>query len=263
MTNALLSTETCAVTAQKGLVTSWTLAGSATAYAGTLTTTDGYSLTASLTMKLPSSTATGGLKTCEEAACVIGTCVETYDSAGVVVASTVTDDGNLAVCHWFLIKADATAGTVDLVSGTTADYSVAYHMTATQWGTAGNALVGSGLATRGTVIGTTYGFTRTPATAPTPTYTAQAYTQFWYQPTYASTYASTALRRYNGGSGDADRVKAYCMMQQDIDSASTTFQTATAAVAATVGGTSGVVTLTGAQALATGAIAFGVAALAF
>ena len=264
MTNALLSTETCAVTEQLGVVTSWTLAGSTTAYAGTLTTTDGYNITATFTWKVLNSTATGVTsKTCATVACVLGTCVETYTSAGVVVASTVTDDGNIALCHWFLIAANATAGTVAVVSGTTNTYGIANYMTATQWGTAGNAMVGNGLLTRGTSIGTTHGFALTPATKPTTTYTAGTYTQLWYQPTYASTYASTTLRRYNGGSGDADKVKAYCAKQRPIDTASTTYDSNSALVAATVGGTNGVVTLTGAQALAAGAIAFGVAALSF
>merc|ERR1711990_588123 len=95
------------------------------------------------------------------------------------------------------------------------------------------------------------------------TYTAGTYTQFWYRPTYASTYASTTLRRYNGGTADASKVKAYCARLRAADPASTTYNSGDALVAATVGGTSGVVTLTGAQALAAGAIAFGVAALAF
>ena len=194
---------------------------------------------------------------------MLGTCVETYDNAGVVVASTVTDDGNIALCHWFLLLQSATVNTVATVSGNTNGYSIANYMTATQWGTAGNAMVGNGLLTRGTSIGTTHGFALTPATKPTTTYTAGTYTQLWYQPTYASTYASTTLRRYNGGSGDADKVKAYCAKQRPIDTASTTYDSNSALVAATVGGTSGVVTLTGAQALAAGAIAFGVAALAF
>lgn len=263
MTNALLSTETCAVTAGAGAVTSWTLAGSTTAYAGTLTTTDGYSISASFTVKalLNNTTGVSG-KDCDANACVFGTCVETYDSLGVVVASTITDDGNLALCHWFLLAAGS-AGTVGVVSGTTNTYGIANYMTATQWGTAGNAMVGNGLLTLGTSIGTTHGFALTPSTKPTTVYTAQSYTQFWYQPTYASTYASTVLRRYNGGSGDADRVKAYCAKIRPIDTASTTYDSNSALVAATVGGTAGVVTLTGAQALAAGAIAFGVAALAF
>jgi hypothetical protein len=263
MTNTLLSTEACATTAQLGMATTWTLAGSATAYAGTLTTTDGYTLTASMTMIAFTATTTGGAATCISNACIFGTCVETYDSAGVVVAATVTDDGNLAVCHWFLIAANATAGTVGIVSGTTNDYSVAYALTATQWGTAGNGLVGNGLATLGTVVGTTMGFTRTPATKPDSVYTAGTYTQFWYQPTYAATYASTVLRRYNGGSGDGDKVKAYCAEQRDLLTGSTTFESGNALTGATVAGTAGVVQLTGAQALAAGAIAFGVAALAF
>lgn len=263
MANALLSTESCATTVGQGLVTSWTLAGATTAYSGTLTTTDGYSISAAFTWATLVSNVTGSGTDCTANACVIGTCVETYDSLGVVVASTVTDDGNIALCHWFLTSASSVVGTVGLVSGTTNTYGIANYLTATQWGTGGNAVVGNGLLTRGTSIGTTHGFALTPSTKPLTIYTAGAYSQLWYQPTYASTYASTVLRRYNGGSGDADKVKAYCARLRPIDTASATYTATTAMVAATVGGTAGVITLTGAQALAAGAIAFGVAALAF
>lgn len=263
MANALLSTDACAAGVGSGLVTSWTLAGATTAYSGTLTTTDGYNIVASFTWATLTTNVTGSGVDCTLNACVIGTCVETYDSLGVVVASTVTDDGNIALCHWFLVAGNATVGTVAVVSGTTNTYGIANYMTATQWGTGGNAVVGNGLLTRGTSIGTTHGFALTPSTKPVSIYTAGEYKQTWYQPTYASTYASTVLRRYNGGSGDADKVKAYCAMLRDIATASTTYASTTAMVAATVGGTAGVVTLTGAQALAAGAIAFGVAALAF
>merc|ERR1711957_23231 len=102
----------------------------------------------------------------------IGTCVQTMDSAGVVVAATVVDDGNLALCHWFLLLATST---------TTAS--------------------------------------------------------------------------------DGDKVKAYCAGLRGLTT--TTATDARDLVAATVAGTAGVVTLTGAQALAAGAIAFGAAALAF
>merc|ERR1740117_2019774 len=190
MTNALLTTDACAAsTASQGLVTSWTLAGSTTAYAGTLTTTDGYSITASMTWKVLTTDTTETTK-CAAVICVIGTCVQTMDSAGVVVAATVTDDGNLALCHWFLL-ASTSIVTPGNVSGATNDYSIANYLTA------------------GTRIGSTYGLVLSPATKPA-TYAAQAYTQFWYQPTYASTYASTVLRRYNGGASDGDKVKAYC-----------------------------------------------------
>jgi len=263
MSNPLLTTDACATTAGSGMVTSWTLGGSTTAYAGTLTTTDGYSITASLTWKLLSGAQTTGEDssyTCASSACAIGTCVQTFDSAGVVVAATVTDDGNNALCHWFLLAAGA-VNTVGNVSGSTNAYSIANYLTATQFGTAGASLLPSTLLTTGTTIGTAHGFVRTPATK-TTLYSAQAYTQFWYQPTYASTYASTVLRRYNGGSGDADKVKAYCAKMR-ATATLTVYQSSTALVAATVAGTSGVVTLTGAQALAAGAIAFGAAALAF
>merc|ERR1740117_1434993 len=88
MTNALLTTDACAAsTASQGLVTSWTLAGSTTAYADTLTTTDGYSITASMTWKVLTTDTTETTK-CAAVICVIGTCVQTMDSAGVVVAAT-------------------------------------------------------------------------------------------------------------------------------------------------------------------------------
>merc|ERR1740117_521259 len=258
MTNALLTTDACAAsTASQGLVTSWTLAGSTTAYAGTLTTTDGYSITASMTWKVLTTDTTETTK-CTGVICVIGTCVQTMDSAGVVVAATVTDDGNLALCHWFLL-ATTSIVTPGNVSGATNDYSIANYLTAAQWGTAGAAIVGTSLLTTGTRIGSTYGLVLSPATKPA-TYAAQAYTQFWYQPTYASTYASTVLRRYNGAS-DGDKVKAYCAGLRGLTT--TTATDARDLVAATVAGTAGVVTLTGAQALAAGAIAFGAAALAF
>jgi len=261
MSNPLLTTDACAVASSQGMVTSWTLGGSTTAYAGTLTTTDGYSISASLTWKsLATLLTTEGSETCASKKCAIGTCVETFDSAGVVVAATVTDDGNHAICHWFLIAASSTLNSVG--TGTTTDaYSIANYLTAAQFGTGGAALIPSTLLTTGVTIGTAHGFTRTPATKST-LYTAQAYTQFWYQPTYASTYASTALRRYNGGSSDGDKVKAWCARMR-VTETLTVYQTGSALVAATVAGTSGVVTLTGAEALAAGAIAFGVAALAF
>ena len=240
------------------MVTSWTLAGATTAYAGTLTTTDGYSITASMTWKVLTTDTTETTK-CAAVICVIGTCVQTMDSAGVVVAATVVDDGNLALCHWFLLLATSPT-TASNISGATNEYSVAKYLTAAQWGTAGAAIAGATLLPTGTSIGSTHGIVLSPATKPT-TYAAQAYTQFWYQPTYASTYASTVLRRYNGGASDGDKVKAYCAGLRGLTT--TTATDARDLVAASVAGTAGVVTLTGAQALAAGAIAFGAAALAF
>jgi hypothetical protein len=83
----------------------------------------------------------------------------------------------------------------------------------------------------------------------------------WYQPKYASRYTSTGLKRYNGGATDASKVRAYCMGQRLT--ATTTVLGTTGIRAADTSGNSGVVTLSGASTLAAGAIAFGVAALAF
>jgi len=263
MANSLLSTETCAVTSGKGMKTTWTLAGTTNAYDGSLTTTDGYSITASMIWILlttTDTTVTG--KNCTDNTCAIGTCVETYDRSGSVIEATVNDEGNMAICHWMYILKSATVNSVGVATSSTSAYSETRYLVATEWGTAGNALVGSSLMNTGTLIGATYGFARTPSTKPT-LYTAGTYTQFWYQPTYVSDYSATSLRRYNGGASDGDKVKAYCAMVRPTDSTSNTYTSATALVGATVQGTNGVVTLDSAQALITGAIALGVAALAF
>ena len=113
-----------------------------------MSTTDGYHITASFEFLKFTGYSTGGVFDCDATNCIIGTCVETMDAAGVVVASTVVDDGNIALCHWFLLSTFWL--TTRVVAGTTNDYSVIYHMTAAEWGTAGNAFVGNGLETRGT-----------------------------------------------------------------------------------------------------------------
>lgn len=99
--NSLLSTETCASTSGSGLKTSWTMVGTENAYAADLTTTDGYSITASFTYQALSSSTTADGKDCTAVTCAIGTCIETLDELGVVIPSTVVDEGNMAICHWF------------------------------------------------------------------------------------------------------------------------------------------------------------------
>ena len=259
MVSTLLSTSDSCVTAGKGMATTWTLAGSTTAYAGTLTTTDGYKITASFTWVAITgvSTNTAG-ETLGTNACGFGTCVESLDAAGTRIASTVTDKGNNALCHWFYTKAGATstAGT----ASTGSHWGESKFLTYTQWGTtSGGGVIGSTMKTNGTSISTSYGHTLTPTTV--TTFAAGTYTMLWYQPTYAATYSSTALRRYNGGTADANKVKPYCVGLRLL--ATTTVLSSTDITAASSSGTSGVVTLTGASAIAAGAIAFGVAALAF
>lgn len=91
------STATCVGTAGNGVQTTWALAGSTSAYTGTLTTTDGYQLTATLVWQDPGSVATtanggsGEAPTAGTTKMSMGTCVETLDSAGAVLATTVTD----------------------------------------------------------------------------------------------------------------------------------------------------------------------------
>jgi hypothetical protein len=77
------------------------MVGTENAYAADLTTTDGYSITASFTYQALSSSTTADGKDCTAVTCAIGTCIETLDELGVVIPSTVVDEGNMAICHWF------------------------------------------------------------------------------------------------------------------------------------------------------------------
>jgi hypothetical protein len=259
--SVLSSTDSCASTAGSGMVTTWALAGSTTAYAGSLST-DGYQLTATATWVAPGNTspAISGETITANANMVLGTCVETLDSAGAAVAATVTDNGNFAICHF--VYYTFSASPVPLVAAQTGtnDWGATMYLTTTQWGTAGTGLIGTSMntATGGTAItSATWGMVLSPAAATgTTTIAVGTKTWVWYQPTYATTYASSALRRYGGGynNSTADQVKGYCIGAHSLLGVANV-PTGIVAAAAKV-------TLSGASALAAGAIAFGVAALA-
>ena len=256
MVSALITTsDTTCATAGKGMVTQWTLTGLTTAYSGTLTTTDGYKIEAAFTwVAITSYTTTSSGESLSNVACAMGTCVETLDSAGVRVASTVTTNGNNALCHWFYVLGGgtSTAGTASTGSG---NWGESKFLTHAQWGSSSGAgVVGNTIKSNGTSISTSYDHTLDPASV--TTFAAGTYKMTWYQPTYAATYAETALRRYNGGTADADKVKAYC-----VGLRSTVTATALSPTDITAASSTGTVTLTGASALAATALAFGVAAL--
>ena len=257
MVSALLATGDSCTSAGLGMVTQWTLSGSTTAYAGTLTTTDGYQIAAQMTWVATTSYTTGlASESLSGQACAIGTCVETLTSAGVRVASTVTDDGNNAICHWIYVLGGSTS-TAGTASTGTGNWGETKFLTHAQWGTtSGGGVIGSTIKSNGTSVSTSYGHALAPASV--TTFAAGNYSMTWFQPKYAATYLSTTLRRYNGGTADADKVKAYCVGMRLL--ATATVLSTTGITAASVTGT---VTLTGASALAASAIAFGAAALAF
>jgi len=257
----LPSSNTCAATAGSGMVTTWTLAGSTTAYAGTLST-DGYTLAATATWKNPvlASLITTENPYTTSSIVGMGTCVETLTTAGAVQATTVVDNGNFAICHFLFYTAKASAVvTFTKASTGTYDWGLTMYLNTTQWGTAGSGIKGSTMnGSGGTAITTaTWGMVLSPVAVSTVTTIAVgAKIWTWYQPTQATTYAATALRRYGGGynNSTADKVKAYCVSQRLL--------TGTTHQAAGIVAASAVVTLTGASALAAGAVAFGAAALA-
>jgi hypothetical protein len=77
--NPLLSTETCATTVGSGIKTSWSMVGSMNAYADDLSSTDGYTITASFSWKLLTTNIAADSRSCDALTCAIGTCVETLD----------------------------------------------------------------------------------------------------------------------------------------------------------------------------------------
>merc|ERR1712139_161865 len=243
------------------MVTTWALAGSATAYAGTLAT-DGYQLTATATWVNPGNTSptVAAESPAANASMAMGTCVETLTTAGAVQATTVTDNGNFALCHFLYYQFASGAVTIVAAQTGTNDWGASLYLTSTQWGTAGSGLVGTSMntSTGGTAItSATWGMVLSPlAAAATTDIAAGTKSWTWYQPTQATTYSSASLRRYGGGynNSTADQVKGYCVSQRTLGGAANIATGIVAAAAA--------VTLSGASALAAGAVAFGVAALA-
>ena len=259
--SVLSTTDSCTTTAGSGMVTTWALAGSTTAYAGSLST-DGYQLTATATWVNPlmvtPAVSTDVLVGTNPLG--MGTCVETLTTAGAVQAATVTDNGNFAICHFLFYQAGTGAVTIHAAQTGTTDWGTTTYLTAAQWGTAGSGIVGSTMNTSsgGTAItSATWGMVLSPAAATgTTTIAAGTKSWVWYQPTYATTYSSSVLRRYGGGynNSTADQVKGYCISQRLLSTVTTKSGGIVAAAAK--------VTLSGASALTVGAIAFGVAALA-
>ena len=177
---------------------------------------------------------------------VIGTCVETLDSAGAALATTVTTEGNFAICHWIFAKYTLDTA-VTTLSNTTNAWGDTKYLTTTQWGTAGNAITGAG-ATKTGSGGTSLtlaanGLKFTPTEAASTTLTAQAYTMAWYQPLQTSTYSG--LRRYSGPASGGDKVKGYCV--------STRTTASSTVITAGIVANTAVVTLAGAFALTAGA----------
>lgn len=264
MVSLLSGTDCNSLATGEGLATTWTLTGGVT-YSGQLNT-DGYKLKAALVWKNGNAVSKKTVAETISASTAIGygSCVATLDSAGKVPAATSTTTGNFAICHFFFYLATTsgtTSGTVQAPFTVSTAWGVTTYLTGTQWGTttAGSGIVGNTMnnSTGGTGITTSnWGIVYSPTTATNSQLTAdQTYSMEWYQPKWATTYKETELRRYGGtfNNSTADKVMPYCISQRLL-SASTNF------AQGIVAGTEK--TMTGAFALAAGAVAFGVSALA-
>jgi len=243
------------------------MVGQTTAYSGSYST-DGYKVTAAMVWSsstgpgvtmLTSETITSGTTLLGS-----GTCVETLQSDGATaLAKSTTTEGNYALCH-FMYWTALTSGDPNLYQATTGtyDWGSSIYMNETQWGTNGGAVKGNGMRGQnsgGTLISaTTQGHSLSPTKSSTDkTLKAATYSFEWYQPIWANTYAASALRRYNGGGTEAEKVKAYCVSKRTLAETTAAAHISAGFVAITT-----VVSLTGASAIASGAIALGVASLA-
>lgn len=264
-----LTTSTCIGAIGVGIKTTWKLEGLTTTYtaaAGVTVDTDGYKITAAMTWRALS-TLTGATNALSSegsltsgasgTAMVLGTCVETLTSASASLAASTTDQGNYALCHWIFYHWGSDTAHVTTASTGSNAWGESKYLNEAQWGTAGGALTGAAThaSSGGTSLtSTTNGLTLTPTPAASFTFTNNSdYSMWWYQPKWVSTYAATALRRYNGGSADANKVKGYCWGVRSASSST---------VVTANRGTGATVTLSGAAALAFSAVALGAAAIA-
>lgn len=266
-TTLVASSATCVDAKGNGFASTWVLTGLTTAYAGTLTTTDGYQIVATLTwvstvdndFAAVDATSGGTGETVSVGDNVGGgTCVATLGTDNSTeLASTVTTDGNFALCHfifWQSVNSGTAPAFVAAASGAT-NWGQTNFLATGAWGTAGSGITGATMRTGTGVqyIGDSYGHTLTPAGAAGATIAAGDKQFTWQQPKWASTYGITALRRYDGGGTNKESVKPYCISKRRLDGATT--------ISAGIVGLT-VVALTGAQTLAASALALGVASLA-
>lgn len=240
--------------------------GTTSAYAGAYES-DGYQIIATLVWKDLSTYATTLNTTTPETItatnpAVIGTCVETLNIDGTAIESGNTTAGNYAVCHWmYFIGQSGTHLTSIILGGVAnADWGETRYYNEAEWGHGGSTIRGANIQTLGTAISTTSnGFAiggggGTTLTVYNP---GSYYTMSWYQPLFQNAYAKTALRRYNGGASDYDKVKPYCVSAREI----TSFSIFGIAEADDTGH-AGIVSLSGASTLVA-AIALGTSVLAF
>ena len=145
-------TDTCVKTAGLGMATTYALTGSANAYDGDLTNTDGYKL--NVTLKWQSLTGvntdayrdtttyiTSG-KTIDSNPAVIGTCVETLDNTGASLGAGVVTEGNYAICHWLYYTGISDNTGVALGGVANTDFGETRYLTEAEWGTDGSKITG-------------------------------------------------------------------------------------------------------------------------
>jgi len=194
---------------------------------------------------------------------VIGTCVETLHADGTNPDKDRTDIGNFGLCHFLYYLAATTNAdgnnTTYPVNGGTQNISwgEVRIYTADQWGNGGSGIVGASAQSNGIALSSTWNGFAQSSDLLTGYKDKFTYSLSWYQPPFASTYAAGTLRRYSGNAQNPDKMRVYCFSARNLSSATFFGMTKVDQVV------DGIVTMSGATALAAGAIAFGVTSLAF
>lgn len=165
--------------------TVWSISGQPDVYTDSLTTTDGYKVTAFLTwnkMDLVlnlANTAADVISSGSNTA--IGTCVETLDSEGETLAARVTTTGNYALCHWMYFKGQTEGDTYHAVGGTNAaNWGETRYYNEVEWGTSGSHITGANIQSNGTPIDNKHGFALSDTSLTTGFINGGVYSMSWY-----------------------------------------------------------------------------------
>jgi len=162
------------------------------------------------------------------------------------------------MCHWMYFTALSNNSSISKDGTVGTNWGETRYLSKAEWGYGGANLTGATINTIGTALtSTNQGFALGTAGL-TLFLNASVYTMSWYQPKWQASYATDSLRRYSGATHEATYVQGYCVAAR-AQSTVTHF----GVTAADKAGNIGVVTLSGAAALAASAIALGTVSLAF
>ena len=115
---------------------------------------------------------------------VIGTCVESRDDAGEVLASGLVDSGNYAICHWMYYKSVMSTSSTNQWGLQNRDWGETRYLEEADWSTDGSTLKGTMIQRLGKKVETTTNGFKLHETNVATYIDRGIYTMSWYQPPY-------------------------------------------------------------------------------